>query len=114
MTAGLDLAAFAWDGPAHWRAPVTAALERVVDPELALTIVDAGLVRGVTMAGDDLHVQLTMTSAACPVTDLIVDDVRGELARVLPGSLAVHVELLWEPPWTPDRMSERARRVMGW
>ena len=55
-----------------------------------------------------------MTSAACPVTDLIVEEVESELDRVLPAGCAIDVEWCWEPPWTPDQMSERARRFMQW
>jgi metal-sulfur cluster biosynthetic enzyme len=105
---------FPFRGPEALKAPVIAALGRVVDPELAMSIVDVGLVYGVTVDGDELHVRLTMTSAACPVADVIVDDVRHELGRVLPASMSVETELVWEPEWTAERMSERARRIMGW
>lgn len=107
-------APFAYEGPPSLRQPVVDALTRVVDPEMALTIVDVGLVCGVTVADDRVDVRLTMTSAACPVADVIIDEVETELGRVLPGGLEVAVELVWEPPWTPDRMSERAKRFMGW
>ena len=103
-----------FDGPQELRGPVMAALGRVVDPELALTIVDVGLVHGVTIAAGELRVRLTMTSAACPVADTIMEDVRDELSRVLPLALSISTELVWEPEWTPDRMSERARKAMGW
>ena len=56
----------------------------------------------------------TLTSAACPVTDLIVEEVEHELDRVLPPDCLIEVELCWEPPWTPAMMSERARRFMQW
>lgn len=105
---------FPYRGPEELRAPVVAALNRVIDPELAMTIVDVGLVYGVTVEGDELQVRLTMTSAACPVADVIVDDVQHELAQVIPGSMTVHTQLVWQPEWTSDRMSERARKVMGW
>ncbi|WP_119155328.1 metal-sulfur cluster assembly factor [Caldimonas tepidiphila] len=105
---------FPYEGPDALRRPVLEALTRVVDPEMALTIVDVGLVYGVKVAGEQVDVRLTMTSAACPVADVIVDDVEAELARVLPGAPDIAVELVWEPPWTPERMSERARRFMGW
>ena len=105
---------FPYDGPEDFRAPIIAALSRVIDPEVAMTIVDVGLVYGVSVQGNDLHVCLTMTSAACPVVDVIVDDVWHELSRVLPTSITLEIELVWEPAWTPERMSDRARRIMGW
>ncbi len=105
---------FPYHGPEELRAPVVAALNRVIDPELAMTIVDVGLIYGVTVDGNELHVRLTMTSAACPVADVIVDDVWHELSQVLPASTIIDTELVWEPEWTSDRMSERAKKVMGW
>jgi metal-sulfur cluster biosynthetic enzyme len=102
-----------YSGPEELRAPVMAALNRVIDPELAMTIVDVGLVYGVTVAGDDLRVRLTMTSAACPVADIIIDDIWHELSRVLPASTTIDTELVWEPEWTSDRMSDRAKKAMG-
>ena len=55
-----------------------------------------------------------MTSAACPVIDVIVDDVGAELDKVVPATMAVDMELVWEPPWTPDQMSGRAKAFMSW
>ncbi|WP_326534747.1 metal-sulfur cluster assembly factor [Pseudorhodoferax sp.] len=107
-------AAFPYEGPEALRLPIEQALRRVVDPELAMSIVDVGLVYGVTLADDVLRVHLTMTSAACPVTDLIVDEAGTELDRVVPGGVAIDVQLVWEPPWTPERMSARAKAFMGW
>ncbi len=107
-------APFPYDGPEALRQPIADALTRVVDPEVALSIVDVGLVYGVTVTDGKLHVLLTMTSAACPVAGLIVDEVEAELDGTVPPELLIEVELVWEPPWSPDRMSERSRRFMGW
>jgi metal-sulfur cluster biosynthetic enzyme len=106
--------AFPYSGPEELRLPIRNALSRVVDPEVAMTIVDVGLVYGVQVDGRQVQVQVTMTSAACPVVDVIVDDIWCELSRVVPASLQIDVELVWEPPWTPDRMTDRAKRTMGW
>ena len=75
---------------------------------------DVGLVYAVTVTAVKVHVLMTMTSAACPVTDVIIDDVQAELDRVVPADMKIEVEICWEPPWTPDRMSERARQMMQW
>lgn len=96
------------------RKPIEDALRRVVDPEVAMTIVDVGLVYGVTVHERRLHVLITMTSAACPVTDLILGEVESELARITPAGTQIDVELAWEPPWSTDRMSARAKAFMGW
>jgi metal-sulfur cluster biosynthetic enzyme len=104
--------AFPYEGPAELRQPVAAALGRVIDPEVALNIVDIGLVYGVAIAADRCHVRLTMTSAACPVAEVIIDEACRELALSLPAAIRPDIEIVWEPAWTPDMMSERGRRFM--
>jgi metal-sulfur cluster biosynthetic enzyme len=108
------LTAFDYSGPPELAPAITAALRRVVDPEMALNIVDLGLVYGVELRRGDAHVRITMTSAACPVAEMIIDDVVDELAGVLGEGAKVDCALVWEPPWAPERMSPRARSAMGW
>jgi len=110
----VSAAPFPYEGPGALRQPVIDALSRVVDPEVALNIVDIGLVYGVRIEAGELVLRLTMTSAACPVADLIMDDAVGELERVLPAEVEIAVQMVWDPAWTPERMSERARRFMRW
>jgi metal-sulfur cluster biosynthetic enzyme len=107
-------APYPYSGPQALQAPIERALRQVVDPEVALTIVDVGLVCAVTVTDERVHVLMTMTSAACPVTDVIVGDVEAELDKVLPADFRIEVELVWEPPWNTDRMSPRAKLFMGW
>ena len=106
--------AYAYAGPDELREPIEQALRRVVDPEVAMTIVDVGLVYGVALIDQTVSVTMTMTSPACPVADVIVEDVELELDRVVPQDLKIHVELVWEPAWTSKRMSARAKAFMGW
>lgn len=105
---------FHYSGPEALRQPIVDALTRVVDPEVAMNIVDVGLIYGVEVGAEEVHVRLTMTSAACPVVDVIIDEVEAELDRVVPAALSIRAELVWEPPWSTDRMSERAQRFMRW
>jgi metal-sulfur cluster biosynthetic enzyme len=105
---------FAYEGPQQLLPTIVQALEKVVDPEVALNIVDVGLVYGVAIADGRMDVRMTMTSAACPVADVIVDDVENALDDAMPPELKIHVEVVWEPPWTQQRMSGRARAFMGW
>ena len=93
---------------------VTRALRRVVDPEMALDIVNLGLVNAVEIADRVALARITMTSPACPVTETIVDDTRDELFATLGPNIEIRVDVEWEPAWTPERMSESARRAMGW
>jgi metal-sulfur cluster biosynthetic enzyme len=105
---------FDYEGPAEWEPRISAALEREIDPEMALDIVNLGLVHAVYATPARVDVKLTMTSAACPVAELIIEEVRDALAGELGQAIEVGTELIWEPPWTPERMSERARSTMGW
>lgn len=90
------------------------ALHQVIDPEMALDIVELGLVYAVEATPDAARVRMTMTSAACPVAELIMDQVYCEMQGALGPNADVDVELCWEPPWGPERMSPRARAVMDW
>ena len=90
------------------------ALSRVMDPEAGMNIVDLGLVYGIDVSPEGVQVRLTMTSAACPMAEMIVDDAHAQLAAALPADTQVEIELVWDPPWTPDRMSEVARSMFGW
>jgi metal-sulfur cluster biosynthetic enzyme len=109
----MDCPDFEYSGDPLLREAVTRALARVVDPEMAVDIVGLGLVYGVDIADDKAQVRITMTSPACPVAGLIVDEVGTELAKVL-GARAIEVEVVWDPPWSPERMSQSARRALDW
>ena len=110
MTSGMP---FPYRGDAQKAAAITAALRRVIDPEMALGIVDLGLVYGVEASEDEVRIRLTMTSAACPVAEAIMEDVAAELDAALGPACRTHVELCWNPPWRPEMMSGRARHAMG-
>jgi metal-sulfur cluster biosynthetic enzyme len=90
------------------------ALRNVIDPEAGLNIVDLGLVYAIDASDQGVKLQLTMTSAACPMAEMIVDEALGALAAALGAQTPVEVELVWDPPWTPDRMSDFARERFGW
>lgn len=90
------------------------ALRKVVDPEVGANIVDLGLVYRIELTGRRLLIEMTMTSPACPMGDLIVDDAHAELDRVLPADVSVNLQVVWEPPWNPSMMSEQCRLRLGW
>ena len=89
-------------------------LHNVIDPEVGVNIVDLGLVYGVEISGDKLRVDLTMTTPACPMSEMILDDARRALAGLVPEGTEIDLNLVWEPPWSPDKMSENARDHFGW
>ena len=93
-------------------AQVRDALGRVTDPEYPLSIVDLGMVYGVTVDRNTVTVELTFTSIGCPAIDIIVSDVR-EAVHAVPGVEQTRVEIVWSPPWTKDRITSRGRRVLA-
>jgi metal-sulfur cluster biosynthetic enzyme len=88
-------------------------LRAVIDPEVGMNIVDLGLVYRLAIENGVVVVEMTMTSPACPLGDLITEEVDDALRKHLPPSTPIDIRLVWVPPWTPERMSETSRRHFG-
>jgi metal-sulfur cluster biosynthetic enzyme len=88
-----------------------AALGGVVDPELGIDIVELGLVYGVEVGERVVSVTMTLTTAGCPLHDVIVDGVERALTR--PGGPRVEVEVVWDPPWDPGRIGAGGLHELG-
>ncbi len=95
------------------RLRVTSALRAVLDPEVGINIVDLGLVYGIDLDGARVHVRLTMTTPTCPLGEQIADEAAGAV-RDVEGVQDVTVELVWDPPWSVERMAPAAREALGW
>ena len=94
---------------------VTEAMRDVVDPELGINVVDLGLVYGVTLGDDRVAVlDMTLTSAACPLTDMIEDQVAAALVGGPDGGLVAdfRINWVWLPPWGPEKITEDGREQM--
>jgi metal-sulfur cluster biosynthetic enzyme len=91
---------------------VVEALRGVEDPELGMDIVELGLFYDAELEGDDVKVTYSLTSMGCPAGQMIQDDIE-RVVREIPGVGDVSSELTFEPPWTPDRMSEDAKFILG-
>jgi metal-sulfur cluster biosynthetic enzyme len=89
------------------------ALTRVIDPEIGLNIVDVGLVYRVETDGDHIEIDFTLTSPGCPLADTIVADMQREVNSAT-GSDDITINLVWNPPWSLDFMSEEARLQLGY
>lgn len=89
-------------------------LRQVIDPEVGRDIVSLGLVYRVEVAPGSLVIEMTMTSPACPMGDMIVGDVHAALAKVLPDTIAHDIRLVWEPPWNPSMMDAATKQHFGW
>lgn len=90
-------------------------LRSVIDPELGVNIVDLGLVYGVEVdeSVGGVDIDMTLTTPGCPLSGFMDDQIRSRLAQ-LPQVRDVHVELVWEPAWSPEMMSAAARQALGW
>ena len=93
---------------------VREALRSVIDPEAGMNIVDLGLVYRIDAAEDHVQVAMTMTTPACPVGPMLVEQAQDAIRTVVPSSCIVTVELVWDPPWNAAMMSERAKQHFGW
>ncbi len=92
---------------------VREALRVVLDPELGVNVVDLGLVYDVRVEGNHVHVDMTMTSAACPLHAYITEQIEAVIHENFP-SVEVEVQLVWEPAWEPSMMSDEAKQQLGW
>jgi len=89
------------------------ALRTCYDPEIPVNIYDLGLIYEINLKEDQsVHIKMSLTSPACPVAGSLPGLVQAKVAAV-PGVAAAKVELVWEPPWTQERMSEAARLQLG-
>jgi metal-sulfur cluster biosynthetic enzyme len=94
------------------RDDVIEALRQVEDPELGMDIVDLGLLYDVEVQGSTVRVTHSLTSMGCPVGPMIQEDIH-RVASELPGVDDVEIDLTWDPPWTPDKMSDDAKFILG-
>jgi len=95
-------------------AAVWEALRGVVDPEVGESVVELGLVYRVACGPGRVDIDLTMTSPACPMAGSIADEAEDAVRDACTDPVEVAVNLVYEPPWTPERMSESARKRFGW
>ena len=94
-------------------AALVEALREVIDPELLINVVDLGLIYDIEVdASGDVVLRMTLTSPACPVAGSLPPEVQAKVAAI-PAVRSAKVDVVWEPPWTPERMSEAARLELG-
>jgi metal-sulfur cluster biosynthetic enzyme len=88
-------------------------LQEVTDPEVGLSIVDLGLVYGAIRTQGAVRVAFTLTSRACPLGTLLLEETRERLAHRFQGTPCVDVQLVWDPPWSPAMITDRGRALLG-
>lgn len=94
-------------------ADILAALKTVIDPELGTNIVDLGLIYHAAFNASGIDIALTMTTPACPLGEMMSEEIKAVLRDRFPNTPDIRVELVWDPPWSPDMMAEEARRQLG-
>jgi metal-sulfur cluster biosynthetic enzyme len=88
---------------------VEEAMKDVVDPELGINVVDLGLLYGINIDGSDVTLDMTLTSAACPLTDVIMDQTNQALEGIADE---VAINWVWMPPWGPDKITDDGREML--
>ena len=94
------------------REEIVEALRVVEDPELGMDIVELGLLYEAEVDGPKVHVTYSLTSMGCPVGPMIEQQIR-EVVEGMEGVADVEMELTWDPPWSPERMSDDAKFILG-
>ena len=114
VTAWLDVGA---DQPVPWHPPDRCLyrdlLREVIDPELGVNIIDLGLVYDVRVADGVAHVRMTLTTPGCPLSAYFDDTIRSALWGA-PGVDDIDLQIVWDPPWDPEMMSDAAKAQLGW
>ena len=85
-------------------------LKEVIDPELGINLVDLGLIYSVIIKGKNVVIKMTFTTPACPLGGYLIDQVK-EKTGSIEGVKNVNVELVWDPPWTYERMNKKIREL---
>ncbi|BDQ04313.1 MAG: hypothetical protein KatS3mg036_0767 [Ignavibacterium sp.] len=91
---------------------ITDILRTVIDPEIGINIVDLGLVYDINISENNIDITMTLTTPGCPMHGSITNWVKRIIEMTIPD-ISVNVNLVWEPKWTPDKMSEEAKLQLG-
>ena len=91
---------------------VRASLKQCTDPEIPISIVDLGLIYDIDISEkNDVNIKMTMTTKGCPLHETMVDDVK-RYTRKVTGVNNVNVDIVWDPPWSMDKISDEAKSTM--
>lgn len=91
---------------------IVTVLKDCYDPEIPINIWDLGLVYDINIENDSVGVKMTLTAPGCMMGGMIAEEVKAKI-KAMSGVKDAKVELVWDPPWTPDKMSEEAKAQMG-
>jgi metal-sulfur cluster biosynthetic enzyme len=88
------------------------ALEQVRDPEFPMSIIDLGIVYGISRDNERVRLEMTFTAMGCPAMDMILDDTKSRLMQE-PGVRVVEIEIVWSPPWNKSRLSKLGKELLA-
>jgi len=91
---------------------VVAVLKKCYDPEIPINIFDLGLVYDIDIGDERIAVKMTLTAPGCPASAYLSSDVKRKI-EALPGVKEAEVQIVWDPPWTPEMMSDLAKKQFG-
>ncbi len=92
---------------------VIEVLKTVYDPEIAVNVYDLGLIYGINVSEEgDIHIKMTLTAPGCPLAGMIVAIAEATVKEKVPEAKNVEVELVWDPPWTPERVTPEGRKML--
>jgi metal-sulfur cluster biosynthetic enzyme len=91
---------------------VMSALKKCYDPEISLNVVDLGMIYGINISNETVKIKMTLTSPGCPMQSFIIEDIKNKILKI-DGVKKVEVELVFDPPWSPERMSAAAKKRLG-
>lgn len=90
------------------------ALQSVIDPEIGENLIDLGLVYGIHIHDRIATVTFTMTSYACPMSEMVIDSIEEAVKKALSAGMELDLHLVWEPTWDPAMICEQAKQRLGW
>lgn len=93
---------------------IYSALQSVIDPEIGENLIDLGLIYGINIHDHIATVTFTMTSYACPMSEMVIESIEDAVNKVLSEGMELDLHLVWEPAWDPAMMCEQAKRRLGW
>lgn len=90
------------------------ALQTVIDPEIGENLIDLGLIYGIGVNNGIARVTFTMTSYACPMSEMVIENIHDTVSKILSEGEQLELDLVWEPAWEPSMMCAEAKQRLGW
>lgn len=95
------------------KSKIKKALENVLDPEINISIVDLGLIYDIILNKDKIKIVMTLTTIGCPLYNLIHDEIKNKLINLGFKEQDIEIELTFDPPWSIERLSPKAKKLLG-